>query len=518
MKEFIAIIRTSTERQEIESQRKELLDFIAKDGVDKSRVEVIGEAGASAIKLDERYRKNLEKVYSIIKKGGVKCVYAWALDRIGRNEQVMFSFKQFLIDNGVNLKIVNPSLVLLNPDGTVNSGMEIAFSLYVTMSKQEMEQKQSRFKRAKERNREMGKYCGGGQPLFGYTVDDNGFLQPHPEDSEVIRLIFELYATGKYSIKKLVKELEERGVNMHHAITRPYVCRYLQNESYCGRSKYHYPAIVSEELFDRCAQLRKDNKIMLSREHHRYYFASKLITCPKCGHKLVSYGRSYKCSYHYYHKCDCPYAPSVNVIDGLLWHYAKQLETDMLLNQGKNDLKKLNEELEILRNKEKTLISQASLTDTKIENTKQLYAEALITREKFDSLIAKHKEADKERQNRLLEIQESIHAIEASIERINNPDGFFEDLSDISFKLESIRQAEKMSEIVHRQIKEVSLSYTNDGKRGYNITAYSHTGQKMEFRYYANNRIKIKLYINGIPDKLENYVIDRSKLKSYSLH
>ena len=93
MKEYIAIIRTSTEKQEVESQRKELLDFIRKDGIKESQVEVIGEAGASAIKLDERYRKNLEKVYSLIEKGGVKCVYAWALDRIGRNEEVMMKFK-----------------------------------------------------------------------------------------------------------------------------------------------------------------------------------------------------------------------------------------------------------------------------------------------------------------------------------------------------------------------------------------------------------------------------------------
>ena len=196
MTQYLAIIRTSTERQEVETQRKELLEFIKKDGVDTKQVTVIGEAGASAIKLDERYKRNLEKVYSLIDQGGIKCVYAWALDRIGRNEEVMFRFKQYLIDHQVNLKIVNPSLVLLNADGSVNSGMEIAFSLYVTMAKQEMEQKKARFKRGKKRNYETGRFNGGSRPIFGYKVNDDGYVVPDPEESEMIVTLYELYSTG----------------------------------------------------------------------------------------------------------------------------------------------------------------------------------------------------------------------------------------------------------------------------------------------------------------------------------
>ena len=210
MEDIIAIIRTSTERQEIETQRKELLEFIKNDGIDESRVRVIGEAGASAIKLDDEYRRNIEKVYEAVDGGGIKCVYAWALDRIGRNEQVMFGFKQYLIDHKVNLKIVNPSLVLLNADGSVNSGMEIAFSLYVTMAKQEMEQKQARFKRGKKRNVEQGRFNGGPRPLFGYKKNENGYVVPDPIESEIVITMFTLYSTGRYSGKALSDEIFER--------------------------------------------------------------------------------------------------------------------------------------------------------------------------------------------------------------------------------------------------------------------------------------------------------------------
>ena len=142
MKKVIVIIRESTIRQEIESQKDEIVNYVLSEGYRRSEIVVIGEAGSSALKLDETYLRALNKVYQTIEKNpSIKCVYAWAIDRIGRNEEVLMNFKNFLISKKINLRIKNPNLSLLNDDGTINLGMELAFSLYATMSKQEMEQK-----------------------------------------------------------------------------------------------------------------------------------------------------------------------------------------------------------------------------------------------------------------------------------------------------------------------------------------------------------------------------------------
>ena len=145
MKRAIAIIRTSTVQQEIESQKKEVLGWCIRDGLTLDEVEVVGKQGASAIKLDEEYTRNLNKVYELIESTPtIKTVYAFAIDRIGRNEEVLMHFKNRLIKYGVQLKIMNPTLVLLNPDGSVNNGVELAFTLHATMAKQEMENKKAR--------------------------------------------------------------------------------------------------------------------------------------------------------------------------------------------------------------------------------------------------------------------------------------------------------------------------------------------------------------------------------------
>lgn len=502
MKDTIAIIRTSTESQEIDSQRKELLNFIKNDGIDESRVEVIGEVGASAIKLDERYRKNLDKVFSLIEKGGIKCVYAWALDRIGRNEEVMFHFKQFLISHNVNLKIVNPSLVLLNPDGTVNSGMEIAFSLYVTMSKQEMEHKKVRFKRAKQRNKENGKY-NGGSVLFGYKVDEHGFIIPDPVEGESLKLLFELYSTGKYSMKGLETEIQERGIQTKYTLNAPHIARYLRNDVYCGRG--NYPAIVTAGLFDKVQKVLKDNVTLLSREHTHSYFGTKLIVCPECGHYFVANLRSYRCHQHTLGKCSNRLSLSLPLVDGLLWNFAKTLELDAQLNQNKDDVTILKKQLEVLRSKEDTL--SVSTVETKIQNTKQLYMEAMISREDFDKAMSKHHQADKERKEKLLKVKEEIKNIEDEIVRLNSSDDFWKNLSDLSFKIESLRDEKKMSEIVHRRIKKVTVEYL--GQTGFHMVLTSYKGFNMNIECWPRQK---KLFINKIPQHFNDLIITRKRV------
>lgn len=508
----IGIIRTSTERQEIESQRKEVVDFIRRDGVKQSDIVIIGEAGASAIKLDEKYRENIEKVYRLIERGGVSCVYAFAIDRIGRNEVTLMEFKNFLIEHKVNLKIMNPTLTLLNPDGTINSGVELAFSLFATMSKQEMETKKARFKRAKERNRANGKFHGGAAVLFGYTVDENRFVVPDPVESENVRLIYELYATGRYSIKQIEQELKERGVKSRYDLIGPHIARYLKLKCYCGRDeKLRYPPIVPTELFDKVQEFLHANRINKSREHFHSYFGNKLIVCPDCGHYYVAHETSYKCHFHTQHKCPNCLCMSVAVVDGLLWHFSKQLELDAQLRMGKADADKLDCEIKVLEQKRQNLEAQAETTERKMANTKQLFMEAVITREEFDDAMARHRKSDEARQSRLLEVKSEIRRLSREAEIIRSGKGFWEDLGSLDFAIQSMRDEKKMSEIVHRHIKRVDVKYIGSKNLGFEAVLTSYAGFQMKAEYWP--RLGKKLVINGIREKYESYAIDRSKLK-----
>ena len=210
-KKVIAIIRTSTTQQEIESQKKDVIAMALADGYSEDEIVVVGKQGASAIKVDDAYKKNIKQVYNLIdNEPSIKAVYAWGIDRIGRNEEILMKLKNTLITKKIQLIIKEPSLRLLNEDGSVNTGVELAFSLFATMSKQEMEQKNARFARARKRNDALGIYNGGYIP-FGYKIE-NKYYVINEEEAKIVRLVFEELASGAYSCDGLARELQSRGI------------------------------------------------------------------------------------------------------------------------------------------------------------------------------------------------------------------------------------------------------------------------------------------------------------------
>ena len=90
MKDII-LIRTSTLRQDVDEQLKETIEF--QSSISKNETIVVGGKGASAIKLDEQYLYNINRVYNLIEEGDIECVYAWSVDRIGRNRNFLCSSK-----------------------------------------------------------------------------------------------------------------------------------------------------------------------------------------------------------------------------------------------------------------------------------------------------------------------------------------------------------------------------------------------------------------------------------------
>lgn len=146
----ILLLRVSTEKQEIESQKEELTKLAIADKYKTKDLIYIEGVGASAIKLNDKYLAEVDELFSTIEQDkSINTVYAWEISRVGRNEEMLMKIKNFLIEHRVNLIIKEPSLRLLNPDGSVNNGTELAFSLFATMSAQEFKVKKERFKRGK---------------------------------------------------------------------------------------------------------------------------------------------------------------------------------------------------------------------------------------------------------------------------------------------------------------------------------------------------------------------------------
>lgn len=388
----IVIIRTSTDRQEVESQRKVVTEYAIRDGFSPEDLIIIGEAGASAIKLDDAYLRNMSAINSLISSESVSCVYAFALDRIGRNDEVLVKFKNSLISHKIQLKIINPTLQLLNEDGSVNSGMELALSLFITLSKQEMENKKARFLRGKNRNREEGKFNGGGILPFGYSVDSNGHFVINEEQAEVIRLMFNLYATGNYSNYSLANELTSRGYRRPNPkgedkpFTYTWVGRLLRESYFCGRG--NKPAIISEELFDICSSLRERKYSPTFSCARAIHLCNGLIKCPDCGHTYTYAAGTYRCMYRSIvrdHYCSNSLTISAIALDRLIWEMTKFCYNEESAANAPKITNLLKEEISILNSKIESSKEQEIKSEYKLERLKELYINGDYSKEEYET-------------------------------------------------------------------------------------------------------------------------------------
>lgn len=363
MKKAIALIRTSTVRQEIESQKEQVLQMCYDDGLNEDEVVIIGNAGASAIKLDEAYQRNMDELYKTIKDNqSIRCVYAWAIDRIGRRESILHSFREFLVQHKIQLKIKANNLTLLDSEGKEDFGVKLQFSLYATLAAAEMENKKERFKRAKERNRKQGKYNGGPRILFGYKVVDGYFVEDEYE-ANIVREIYEEYATGQWSIRRLCVEINERGYvkqakKIPHSAIRTILYNYIK---YCGEDdRLNYPSIMSKDLAYKVKELLSHNQKALTRSPKHSYFGSGLLKC-RCGQRMIVSCNHYKCVTKSSdgRKLTGGLKPcnetknniACSILDGLLWSIALECHRSSLEDAGKAKKKDIIKQLAILDKK-----------------------------------------------------------------------------------------------------------------------------------------------------------------------
>lgn len=497
-KKVIALIRTSTVQQEVDSQKEEVLDMVKADGYSIDEVEIVGGRGASAIKLDDEYLKNLNRVYELINSiPTIKAVYAWSIDRIGRNEVVLFQLKNFLIERGVQLVIKNPSLKLLEADGSVNSGVELAFSLFATMAKQEMQQKKARFNRAKKRNAEAGKSNGGAKNTpFGYSKDANGYFVINEEEAAVVRLLFELHNSGKYSLNKLALELNERGYSHRgKKFTNFFLRMFIKSTVVVGYSDVYrketnwrvrriYPQIISKEQHDLAQQVLRQNQMATYKGTKHYYFAAKLLYCEECGHYYANDGNQYRCKLNSHKKpkqqqglpfCENNKTITIAVLDGILWSMTKEKHLNFLLKEkditaGKNK-KQIKINLQKIASYGKII---AKADDKRAKVIDDFYSDRITEKER-ERYLAKFANDKRNAENAIANLSNENQALQRQLDSLAELS--YKSIQKLTASVAFIDNEKEMYELVHTYIKRVVLQRTTiNDKYCMIITVYFYDG------------------------------------------
>lgn len=168
-----------------------------------------------------------------------KGVLVMDIDRLGRGDKIDQGIIERAFKESKTL-IITPSEIY---DMNEESG-EFSVEVRSFLARMELKQTTKRLQGGRRRSVEEGNYIGT-RPPFGYLIEKEGkkrYLVPHPEQAEVVKLIFELYTNPELRMgsNKIANELNR--LNHRSYSGKPWdassVLVILKNEVHIGRIQW----------------------------------------------------------------------------------------------------------------------------------------------------------------------------------------------------------------------------------------------------------------------------------------
>lgn len=470
-------IRVSTDEQAAEgfslsAQEERCRNFIQSQGWQIIKEPYIDD-GYSAKDLE---RPAIQQMIQDLKNNEFDVIVVYRLDRLVRSVLDLHQLLQLFDKHQVAFKSVTEVF-----DTTTAMG-RFFITLVAAMAQWERENLAERVMMGMERRVLEGKRNGGNAP-YGYRIDDNGKLVIHPEESKIVKKIFQLYMShGTWTISKM---LNERGIKTRNgAPWSLFTVRYiLSNPVYTGHIRWkhstvssgkkrkqeahkvmtveadHEP-IISIELFEEAQRKREQRSQGRAKSFTSDYPFSGILTCWKCGRPMVGQNKPRKNISYFYicsgkEMCDAA-AVSERSIEEALFNITEWvIDTSFEPPEDKNESEiesireQIEKEIESIRKRRRKWLLQFGDTD-----------DEAMARE-INDLITE----DRKREEELLQQLEELPAEETQAQL--SKDEFINMLGDIK-RLWAHAERRERKELIHQIFKKIVVQPDMDfePKRG----------------------------------------------------
>lgn len=282
-------------------------DFI-KNNPNWEYVEGYVDEGISGVSTAKRERFN--EMIEDGKQGLFDLVITKEVSRFARNTLDSIRFTRELLSSGVAVFFQNDNI------NTVDEDSELRLTIMSSMAQDESRKISNRVRFGHHQAIKNGTVLGTNN-MFGYNKKD-GKLTINEEEAEFIRELFEMYATGKFSMKQMEKHFYEKGIRNRKGkkLSHSTMSNIIRNPKYKGyfvgnkvvitdlftkKQKFlpedewvmykdetgeTVPAIVSEEIWNKANEvLYMRSQDVITAQHktvHQNLFTGKLI-CAHCG-------------------------------------------------------------------------------------------------------------------------------------------------------------------------------------------------------------------------------------------
>lgn len=443
-------IRVSTGKQEElspESQKDKLLEYAAAHNIYIPEEYIFFENGISGRKADKRPKFQQMIALAKKKERTFDVILVWKFSRFARNQEESIVYKSMLKRDNVDVISISEPLA----DGPFGSLIE---RIIEWMDEYYSIRLSGDVFRGMTKKAQIGGYQA--RPPLGYKIPGHN-LQPVivPEEAEIVKTIFNMYANGKgmYDIARHLNSMgakTSRGSNFE----RRSIDYILQNPTYIGKIRWnrtkndsneikpedewiisdgHFEPIISKELWDTVQD--RINKEYLPRYQKpaavmKHYF-SGIVKCSACGRSLSSTHRvdnRYGTAREYFH-FDC-------------YGYKKG---KCNVSNGISGKKLLEAVLQSLRN-----VLQSGIVEYKIREKKKLPVnDEFILKKRLEELIKKEHRAK----------EAYINGIDSIEEYKQNKELISDERNELNKKLSSIAPAINKAEMDKTMLERIRKTF-----------------------------------------------------------
>ncbi len=296
---YILYARKSTEEDDrqvlsIEAQLVELQEYAAKE-----KLEIVA-SFQEAKTAKEPGRMKFAEMLSFLEHGKADGIISWHPDRLARNSVDGGKIIHF-VDRGF-IKSLKFPCFWFEPTPQGLFMLNIAFG----QSKYFVDNLRENVKRGLRQKIRNGVWPGWAPVGYLNNPKTRG-IDIDPDKAPKIVKMFELYATGAYTLHSLANWCKKNGLvgNLGKPLVIANIQKNLQNIFYLGLMKWkgeifegqHEP-LISKKLFDKCQEvMAKRGKVQEVRKHHFAFLG--LLKCASCGCSIT--GERQKG--HNYYRC-----------------------------------------------------------------------------------------------------------------------------------------------------------------------------------------------------------------------
>lgn len=404
----IILARVSTKEQQeegqsIPAQTRRMVDYCVNRSFEAPEIFQITESSSKDT------RKEFEKVIKFIRESKQPiALVVETIDRLQRSFRESVTLDDFRREGKLDLHFIRENLTL---NKNSNSADLLRWDMGVMFARSYVLQLSDNVKRSREQKLKNGEWPGKA-PIGYRNVAKNGSkdIGPDEERAPLIKEIFELYASGKYSMKGLAKVMKEKGLT-NHASGKPVgtsqIELILKNPFYYGimatdgkEYQHHYEPLISLCLFNKVKKVAESwNRQNFKRTNNPYIFRG-LIKCSDCGCAISPYIKKGK---YIYYRCTNYHGKCQNVFnvkeESLVEQIAKVFNRIKLPEEA---VEKLKNELRTIH-EHKSVYNQQSVSRIQNELSKireryeKMYIDKLdgsITTDNYDKLLKQFKEKE----------------------------------------------------------------------------------------------------------------------------